>query len=186
VRHLSKVTVRTCALLFVAGVAAGIVVYVQRSPVVEKQVAGTSAIPVHVVLAVVAVGLFVAVPRLRLANRAPYPPWVAPFSRSGFDRFKRTVLLRSGATPGNAVRAGLAGLLAIVLLFNFFRAGEQVIGGLDPNFTLNAWGGPGYLGAMLAHYLDATYLFYVEALLLNLLLVKSTSTAAVPGGALDR
>jgi hypothetical protein len=39
---------------------------------------------------------------------------------------------------------------------------------------------------MLAHYLDATYLFYVEALLLNLLLVKSTSTAAVPGGALDR
>jgi hypothetical protein len=38
-----------------------------------------------------------------------------------------------------------------------------------------AWGGPSYLGAMLAHYLDALYLFYVEALLLNLILVKRTA-----------
>jgi hypothetical protein len=26
--------------------------------------------------------------------------------------------------------------------------------GLDPNFTVNAWGGPGYACAMACHYLD--------------------------------
>jgi hypothetical protein len=183
VPYLSKAIVLTCALLFVAGVLAGVVTYAQRSPVVEEQVAGTSAIPAHVVLALVAVGVFIGLPRLRMASQAPYSPWVAPFSRSAFDRFKQTLLLRSGASPGAIVRAVLAGLLAILLLFNFFRAGQQVIGGLDPNFTVNAWGGPSYLGAMLAHYLDATYLVYVEALLLNLVLVNST--VAVPGSVLD-
>jgi hypothetical protein len=29
-----------------------------------------------------------------------------------------------------------------------------VTGGLDPNFTVNAWGGPSYAGAMACHYLD--------------------------------
>jgi hypothetical protein len=183
VRYLSKTTLLACALLFVAGVLAGVATYAQRSPVVEEQVAGTSAIPAHVVLALVAVGIFIGLPRLRMASQAPYSPWVAPFSRSAFDRFKRTLLLRSGASPAGIVRAVLAGLLAILLLFNFFRAGAQVIGGLDPNFTVNAWGGPSYLGAMLAHYLDAIYLLYVEALLLNLVLVNAT--VAVPGGVRD-
>jgi len=130
------------------------------------------------VLALVAVGLFIGLPRLRLARQAPYSIWVAPFSQSGLDRFKRTMRLRSGVLPGQLVRAVLAGLLLILLLYNFFRAGEQVIGGLDPNFTVNAWGGPSYLGAMLAHYLDAVYLFYLEALLLNLVLVKQTAGLA--------
>lgn len=171
-RHLSKTTILTCALLFVAGVLAGIVIYIQRSPVVEEHVAGANAIPAHVVLALVAVGAFVGLPRLRLAKRAPYSPWVAPFSQSGLDRFKQTVRLRAGVSPGGLARAVLAGLLSILLLYNFFRAGGQVIGGLDPNFTVNAWGGPSYLGAMLAHYLDGAYLFYAEALLMNLVLLN--------------
>ena len=178
VRYLSRTTVLTCALLFAAGLVAGILPYSQRSPVVEERVPGANAIPAHIVLALVAVGLFIGLPRLRLARQAPYSIWVAPFSQSGLDRFKRTMRLRSGVLPGQLVRAVLAGLLLILLLYNFFRAGEQVIGGLDPNFTVNAWGGPSYLGAMLAHYLDAVYLFYVEALLLNLVLVKQTAGLA--------
>jgi hypothetical protein len=174
-RYLSKTTVLTCALLFVVGVVAGILIYVQRSPVVEQQVPGANAIATHIVLAFVAVGLFIGLPRLRLAQKAPYPIWAAPFSQSGHDRFNQTILLRSGVPPGNIARAVLAGLLSILLLYNFFRAGVQLIGGLDRNFTINAWGGPSYLGAMLAHYLDALYLFYVEALLLNLILVKWTA-----------
>jgi hypothetical protein len=154
---------------------AGIFSYVQRSPVVEQQAPGANAIPAHVVLAAVAVGLFIGLPRLRVAQQAPYPIWAAPFSQSGYDRFKQTILLRSGVPPGNIARAVLAGLLAVLLLYNFFRAGQQLIGGLGRNFTVNAWGGPSYLGAMLAHYLDALYLFYVEALLLNLILVKRTA-----------
>jgi hypothetical protein len=66
-------------------------------------------------------------------------------------------------------------VLAILLLFNFVRAGQQVVAGLDPNFTVNAWGGPGYLGAMLARYLDGVYLFYLEALLMDLVLLKHAS-----------
>lgn len=170
--YLSKTTVLTCALLFVAGVVAGTFIYLQRSPVVQERIPGTDAIPVHVVLALVGVALFIGLPRLRWAKQAPYSIWVAPFSQSGLDRFKQTILLRSGVRPGTIMRAVLAGLLSILLLYNFLRAGEQVIAGLDPNFTINAWGGPSYLGAMLAHYLDALYLFYVEALLLNLVLVK--------------
>src|SRR5215216_5104896 len=71
VRSLSKTTVLTCALLFVAGVVAGILIYVQRSPAVEQQVPGTNAIATHIVLALVAVGLFIGLPRLRLAQRPP-------------------------------------------------------------------------------------------------------------------
>jgi hypothetical protein len=67
--------------------------------------------------------------------------------------------------------------LVILLLYNFFRAGLQVIGGLDPNFTVNAWGGPSYLGALMAHYLDAAYLFYIEALLLNYVLVRQAGSS---------
>jgi hypothetical protein len=100
--------------------------------------------------------------------------WVAPLSQSGVDRFKHTMLLGSGISAANISRAVVTGLLSILLLYNFFRAGVQVIGGFDPNFTVNAWGGPSYLGALLAHYLDAAYLFYVEAFVLNLALVKRT------------
>jgi hypothetical protein len=173
-RHLSKTTTLTCVLLFLAGVVAGALMYLQRSPVVQERIPGSNAISVHIVLALVGVGLFIGLPRLGWAKRAPYPIWVAPFSQSGLDRFRQTILLRSGVRPGTIVRAVLAGVLSILLLYNFLRAGEQVIAGLDPNFTVNAWGGPSYLGAMLAHYLDALYLFYIEALLLNLVLVKQT------------
>jgi hypothetical protein len=175
VRHLSKTTVLTFALVFVAGVVAGIFSYIQRSPVVEQHIPGANAVPAHIVLALVAVGLFIGLPRLRLARQAPYSIWVAPFSQSGLDRLEQTMRLRSDVLPRKLVRVAFASqlvilLLAILLLYNFYRAGEQVIGGLDPNFTVNAWGGPSYLGAMLAHYLDGVYLFYAEALLLNLVL----------------
>jgi hypothetical protein len=84
------------------------------------------------------------------------------------------MLIGSGLSAADISRAVVTGLLSIFLLYNFFRAGVQVIGGFDPNFTVNAWGGPSYLGALVAHYLDAAYLFYVEAFLLNLALVKRT------------
>jgi hypothetical protein len=145
-----------------------------NSPVVDKQVAGTNAVPTHVVLALVAVGLVAGLPRLRLAQQAPYSMWMAPFSQSGVDRVKHTISLGSGVSAASIARAVPTSLLSILLLYNSFRAGLQVTGGFDPNFTVNAWGGPGYLGALLAHYLDAAYLFYVEALVLNWILIKPT------------
>jgi hypothetical protein len=172
--YLSKTTILGSVSLFLVGIILGAASYVERSPVVEEQVPGSNAIPAHVVLAVIAVGLVFALPRHRLAKRAPYSIWVAPFSRSGLDRFTRTVSLRSGASPIRIAQALLAVVLSILLMFNFLRAGMQIIGGLDPNFTVNAWGGPSYLGALLAHYLDGACLFYVEAFLLNLALDEGT------------
>ncbi|WP_280382388.1 hypothetical protein [Nocardia wallacei] len=43
--------------------------------------------------------------------------------------------------------------------------------GLDPNFTVDAWGGPGYLGAMACHYLDGALLMAAAAGLLHVLLL---------------
>ena len=173
-QHLSVTTILGCVLLFVIGAILGAISYLQRSSVADTHVPGSNAVAVHVVLALIVVGVVIGLPRLRLANQAPYSIWVAPFSRSGLDRFKRTMPLESGASPTRIARALLAGVLSILLMFNFLRAGMQIIGGLDPNFTVNAWGGPGYVGALLAHYLDAAYLFYVEALLLNLALDEGT------------
>jgi hypothetical protein len=62
-------------------------------------------------------------------------------------------------------------LLMLVLLYAPYRMGKQVIGGLDPNSTVNAWGGPSYAGALLAHWLDCMIGFYVAAFLVSLLLV---------------
>lgn len=48
--------------------------------------------------------------------------------------------------------------------------------GLDPNATVNAWGGPTYLGALLAHSLDAMVGFYAAAFLLGRLLLPAAAT----------
>lgn len=50
----------------------------------------------------------------------------------------------------------------------------QITGGLDPNATVNAWGGPTYLGALLAHYLDGIIGFYAAAFLLNRILLPAS------------
>jgi hypothetical protein len=63
--------------------------------------------------------------------------------------------------------AVLAFLAAVVTLYVPFRAGEQVLAALDPDFTRGAWGGPTYIGASLAHWMDATYFFYVCSLVLT-------------------
>jgi hypothetical protein len=63
-----------------------------------------------------------------------------------------------------------------VIGYSFWRVGEQVTGGLDPNFTANAWGGPTYLGAMACHYLDAALIIAVSAWLLDKLLLPAPQT----------
>jgi len=64
-------------------------------------------------------------------------------------------------------------LLILVIAYAPARMGAQVIGGLDPNNTVNAWGGPSYLGAMLAHYLDAVLGCYAACFLLSRLLLPA-------------
>ena len=42
-----------------------------------------------------------------------------------------------------------------------------MLAGLDPDVTRNAWGGPTYLGAAAAHWLDAALLFLAAAALVR-------------------
>jgi hypothetical protein len=151
-RYLARTTILTCLTLFGAGVLLGVVTYLQRSDVAEQHVPSANAVPAHVVLAFLAVASRSWSPDFGWPRRRPTRSGVAPFSRSGLDRFRRTTSPRAGPSLGHVARALVAVVLAILLLFNFLRAGQQVVAGLDPNFTINAWGG--YLGAMLAHYLD--------------------------------
>ena len=58
-------------------------------------------------------------------------------------------------------------------MFGFFRAGYQVTSGLDPNSTVNAWGGPTYIGAMACHYLDIFVVMTGCAWLLDRLMARS-------------
>ena len=48
----------------------------------------------------------------------------------------------------------------------------QVCAALAPSWTANAWGGPTYVGASMAHWLDGYLLFYASALLLHVVLVQ--------------
>jgi hypothetical protein len=56
-----------------------------------------------------------------------------------------------------------------------YLAGEQVTGGLDPNFSINAWGGPTNFGALAADYLDGLVLMG-EAWMLHLILPPDPRT----------
>lgn len=69
-----------------------------------------------------------------------------------------------GGLPAAAV-----GTLAAVLTVQApLRAGEQVFAALDPDFTRDAWGGPGYLGASLAHWMDGLLLFAAASVVIGL------------------
>ncbi len=66
----------------------------------------------------------------------------------------------------------LATPLLLLVMFGFFRTGYQVTSGLDPNDTVNAWGGPTYIGAMACHYLDVAVIVAAAAWLLNEILPR--------------
>jgi hypothetical protein len=173
--RLSRPIVLTSVALFAAGLLSGAVVYARRSDVPKVHHGDTSAWTVHLVLtalAVVVVAVLAVRGRLVAAVRAP-------FTRAAGGRVRLT-LHRAVRSPGAAVRAVVSLPFAVIFLYGFYRAGEQVIAGLDPSFTANAWGGPSYLGAMYCHYLDGALLGAVSALALHgLLLGRGARRAAV-------
>jgi hypothetical protein len=172
--RLSRFTVGVLGVLFLIGVAKGGVEYARRSAVVEPHVAGTNAILVHVLIAVAAIVLVVHVRRARKPGARGPSPWAAPFSARAAGRLSRTLRFAGGPSVRNVARAAATALLVLVAAYAPVRMGAQVIGGLDPNNTVNAWGGPSYIGAMLAHYLDAVVGFDAACFLLGRLLLPSS------------
>jgi len=158
--------------LFLIGIAEGAVGYLRRSPVIERHVQGTNAITIHVVLGIVAAVTVIGVQAWRWRRPGPRgrSPWAAPFSADAPAGLGRTIRFERGPSPRNLARVMATLPLVLVLAYAPFRLGAQVIGGLDPNATVNAWGGPSYIGALLAHWLDGIVGFYAAAFLLSRLL----------------
>jgi hypothetical protein len=73
-----------------------------------------------------------------------------------------------------------------MIAYGFWRIGEQITAGLDPNFTVNAWGGPTYLGAMACHYLDGGLIIAACAWLLNWILLPASTDARLAGPGAQR
>lgn len=65
---------------------------------------------------------------------------------------------------------GVVGFAAALVTFQAaWRAGVQVFAAVDRDFTRDAWGGPTYLGASLAHWMDGVLLFAAGPTLIALL-----------------
>jgi hypothetical protein len=170
--QLSPPLTGMAAALFVAGVLVGWVDYLHRSPILAKHVPGTAAWWQQGIVAAVGCVLFGYARRrhVRRHGRGSGRLWLlAPLGRPAARRVARTM---SGA-PGRVL---LMLAPAVAFGYSFYRAGLQIIDGLDPNATVNAWGGPTYLGAMAAHYLDCAVGALAAALLLDRILLPG------PGG----
>lgn len=179
-RGLSRLSVNVFGLLFAAGIAKGAQAYARRAPGIERHAAGTNAITVEVVLAAVAVAAVIGIQARRSrqpALRRGPSPWAAPFSASPVSRLLATLRFAGGPSLPNLARFITALPLVLVLLYTPFRMGEQITGGLDPNATVNAWGGPTYIGALLAHWLDGIVGCYAAAFLLSRLLLLPADAA---------
>lgn len=140
---------------FSSGVIFGLIQFLERSPVRQEHAAGTAAWgpQLGVALAtVVILSIGYARHRRRFGPRSGRLWLLAPLGQRAARRIARA--LGFGNEPVHPVRVLLALPAAALFLFCFWRAGVQVTGGLDPNFTANAWGGPSYAGALACHYLD--------------------------------
>jgi hypothetical protein len=185
VRQLSWPLTVIVAALFAAGVVAGWYQFLHRSPFMEKYVPGASAWWQQLAVAVLASVLFCygRWRHLRRFGRGSGRLWLlAPLGKPAARRGARMVPGARRGQPGSA--RPLAALLAAGLFsYCFWRAGLQVTAGLDPNSTVNAWGGPTYLGAMGCHYLDCCVLMAAAAWLLDHVLLPDPVSTTAGGNA---
>ncbi|TQS40966.1 hypothetical protein [Cryptosporangium phraense] len=157
--RLSRPALVVAGVSLAAGLLSGFALY-GRSP--EKaHVDGTAAWIPHLIITAVVVVWFVLA-----ARRSPYG-WrvvLAPLARATSQRVLAT--FRSVAGPVGLLRCLAVAFLLFFEAYLAWRIGTQVIAGLDPNFTANAWGGPGYVGALYCHYIDGALICTVCHLLL--------------------
>jgi len=172
-RQISPRLTALAAGLAAVGIGCGFCKYLNRSPILEAHVPGTSAWIQQIIVAVVACALY-GVARWRHDRRFGRGSGrlllLAPLGRSAAGRLAATM-----RRPSWRSAAALPPLAAVA--YCCWRIGEQITGGLDPNFTVNAWGGPTYLGAMACHYLDCALIIGVSAWLLDLILRPAAAGA---------
>ncbi len=177
-RSLSRRLVVAASLLFTSGVSIGWLSYLHKSTAAVRHVPGSNAWWQQGAVAVVAIAVVGVAWLGRNRWRTGPRLLLAPLSRSAAERI--SLLYRQGLRrPASFGRALLAAPLLLLLGYGFFRAGYQVTNGLDPNSTVNAWGGPTYVGAMACHYLDLFVIMGGAAWLLDRLLPRCGRTPAL-------
>lgn len=173
IRQISPRLSAAAASLAAVGVVTGLVRYLDRSPVREAHLPGTSAWAQQLIAAAVACAVYGLARwrRSRRPGRGRRLLLLAPLGNSAASRLAATLRQVSWRSAAALPPLGLIG-------YSFWRVGEQVTAGLDPNFTVNAWGGPSYLGAMACHYLDATLIIAASAWLLDKILLPAAADDA--------
>ena len=172
-RSLSPRLALTAGLLFTGGVSIGWLHYLHRSASPLRHVPGTNAWWQHAVVAAIAAAILGVIWLGRSRGWIGAHVLVAPLGRSAAHRI--SLLFRHALwRPVSFGRALLATPLLLLFMFGFFRAGYQVTSGLDQNSTVNAWGGPTYIGAMACHYLDIFVVMAACAWLLDRLMPRSS------------
>lgn len=133
---LSSPTVVALFATAVVGLAKGAVAYTRRSSVPKAHVRPTNCVTQEICIAVAFFIVIVVVEMRRRQHGLP-SPWVAPFTRHAWSR------LRAPFTEGGwtkLLRLSLMVPLVVFALYWPYRMGAQIIGGLDHNSTVNAWG----------------------------------------------
>lgn len=154
----------TAAALFVAGVGLGFLMHLSSDRPVPEHNPDMNAWPVHLVLT----GLLVA--------GLGFASWRHSKGRGSGLFLLTPIGKRAGARLRKTVRHSPWRLIIIVpmlmvVVYLMLRSGMQVTIGLNQAETVNAWGGPTYLGAMYAHYLDAVVFGAVAAGVIHLVMV---------------
>ncbi|MBO0820281.1 MAG: hypothetical protein J2P26_05470 [Nocardiopsaceae bacterium] len=172
-QRLSPRLTASAAGLIAVGAVTGLISYLDRSPAREAHIPGTSAWIPHLVLAAAACTLY-GLARWR-GGRGPLL-LLAPLGHGAASRLaatmRRPAVRPAGRPAGRRSWRAAAALPPLAMIgYGLWRTGEQITAGLDPNFTVNAWGGPTYLGAMACHYLDGGLIIAACAWLLNRILI---------------
>ena len=168
---LSPIIIKTSAILFVVGMLAGALTYLNRSSTIQRHLPDDNAIPAHVAVAVISIVAVITIQAWR-NKRQKSNIWLAPFTQHAWERLRDTITLRPGVSFVGILRLVVAAPVTLFALFLFFRSGMQLTGMFDPNFVINGWGGPTAIGASLAHWMDGIVMFYAEVLVLSLVTVR--------------
>lgn len=168
---LSPIIIKTFVALFVLGMLAGLIVYLNRSTIIERHLPGDNAIPAHVAIAVISVIIVIAIQVWRNKHKKSNI-WLAPFTQHAWGRLRDTLTLKPRFSLVGVLRLLVSVPITLLALFFFFRSGQQVTAMFDTNFVINGWGGPTAIGASLAHWMDGIILFYIEAWLLSIVMQR--------------
>lgn len=120
-----------------------------------------NAWPAHIALGAV----LLAIVTLRV-HRGGWGALLTPLTVRAATRLRAGLVARSPRVVATVALTALIGYLT-------FRIGVQLTAGLDPAFTLNAWGGPTYLGALLCHAIDAVLIAIIAFVALHLTLPET-------------